>query len=135
MTTKLFSIKDTKANVFMSLVPSVNAETFKDDVLLLWTKGINNMITQFPSRYSLFELAEFDDTTGAIISHTPIYICSAMDIKANYIKSIEENQPAVEIPHFMKQADKSFTPSPSGNEEPSETEKELVGTYETTLSD
>lgn len=135
MTTKLFSIKDTKANVFMSLVPSVNAETFKDDVLLLWTKGINNMITQFPSRYSLFELAEFDDTSGAIISHTPIYICSAMDIKTNYIKSIEENQPAVDIPHFMKQSDISFTPSPSGDEEPSETELELVGTYETTLSD
>ena len=123
MSTKLFSIKDTKANVFMSLVPSVNAETFKDDVLLLWTKGINNMITQFPSRYSLFELAEFDDTTGAIISHTPIYICSAMDVKANYIKSIEENQPAVDIPEFMKKS--SFTPSPSGNEEPAEQGKEI----------
>lgn len=117
MITKLFSIKDTKSGSFMSLVPSVNAETFKDDVLLFWTKGVNNMITQFPSRYQLFELAEFDDVIGAITSHTPIYICTALDIKADYLRSIEENQPAVDIPKFMQTPETAFTPSPSGDED------------------
>lgn len=135
MITKLFTIRDNKANTFSTLMPSANAETFKDDILLLWTKGINNMITQFPSRFALYELAEYDDITGVVISHSPIFICSALDIKANYLRSVEENQPSVEIPTFVKQANESFTPSPSGNEEPSETDRELVGTYETTISD
>lgn len=114
----IFSIKDTKASKFLNLMQSENAETFKDDVLLLWTKGVKNMITEFPSRYLLYQIGTFDEDTGVLVGHNPIFVCSALDIKAAYIKSIQENQPSPDIPSFLNE--NNFTPSPSGNEEPAE---------------
>ncbi len=117
----LFSLKDNKAGKFIDLMASENAETFKDDILLLWTKGVSNMITQFPSRYDLYEVGGFDEKSGRLQVQEPCFICNCLDIKDMYIKTIESNQTSVDIPPFLDKSKKNtFTPSPSGNEEPAE---------------
>lgn len=68
MKLKMFAVYDQKAEAYMN--PFVMQT--KGQAIRAWSDTVNNDDTQFfkhPEDFTLFELAEYDDSTGAVTMH------------------------------------------------------------------
>lgn len=81
MITKIFSVFDSKAEVFS---PPFFAQT-KGLALRSFTDLVNDPKTtvhQYPADFTMFELGEFDDVKGVVTAHkTPISMGLAQEFK------------------------------------------------------
>lgn len=88
MIQKVFGVRDTKALAFLqpyfSNSTGAAVRAFSDEVNN--TDG-RSMIQKHPEDFVLYELGEFDDNTGAFVSHSPIKMlgCGAdfVQVKSN----------------------------------------------------
>lgn len=66
---KIFSVYDSKAEAYMQPFFMLT----KGSALRAWTDTINDPQTQFfkhPTDFTLFEIGEYDDSSGKLINHT-----------------------------------------------------------------
>jgi len=75
MIKKMFSVFDIKAAVFSSPFVSIRNETAIRDFNNACADP-DSMLSKNPGDYSLYELGEFDDTTGFITPANPIKMIS-----------------------------------------------------------
>jgi len=81
MVNKMYTVYDSKAEAF--LVPFFMRT--KGEALRAWQQAVNDEQTQFskyPSDFTLFEIGEYDDSTGTVVMHeAKISLGSALEFK------------------------------------------------------
>lgn len=102
----LFSLYNTKTDVFGAIFEASDRETAKRMFMELLNSPQPNQITQYIDEYILYEMGDFDKTTGAIlVNPSPVNVVNGIQI-------------VQEWKHRKALLDEIYsTPSPSGNEE------------------
>lgn len=81
MTKTMFSVKDNKSGLFFN--PQVNVH--RANVIRGLQQELKNpesVISQYPEDYTLYELGQFNDETGEVISKTsPEMVINCVDLK------------------------------------------------------
>lgn len=81
MTTKVFSIKDSKAGIFMPPFLQ-NSHGEAERTFNKYTHKSDSMISQYPDDYDLYFMGDFDDNTGKFdLLPAPQHIVNAAQIK------------------------------------------------------
>ena len=88
----LVSLKDRATGKFNApILVSCEEEAIRN-LTMVFMDGQKSMITQFPSNYELYSVADFDVSSGIITPINPTFIINALTAKQNAIKCIQENQ-------------------------------------------
>lgn len=82
METKLFSVRDSKAEIFHPpFHKKTHAEALRDFQSIVNTKDENNNINKYPEDYDLYYVGNYDDQTGKIDSlATPQHVEKAISL-------------------------------------------------------
>lgn len=88
----LVSLKDRATGKFGApILVSCEDEAVRN-LTMVFMNGEKSMITQFPSNYELYSVADFDVSNGIITPLNPTFIINGLTAKQNAIKCIQENQ-------------------------------------------
>lgn len=114
----LFSLYNTKTDVFGSIFEASERETAKRMFMELLNSPQPNQITQYIDEYILYEMGDFDKTTGSIlVNPAPVNVVNGIQIvqEWKHRKALldeiystpshsgdEESTNSVDIPEFMK---------------------------------
>jgi len=89
---KLYTILDTKSEVYGPLIPQRNIAEFVRGFQTVVNDG-QSQFSKFPEDFVAFETGEYDETTGIIRAHTsPVSVVRAIDLVKNtpsHIQSAE----------------------------------------------
>lgn len=80
MRVKYFAVRDIKAAHYMQCFPSESAgtaeRTFKEAI-----KDPNSLMSKYPEDFSLYQVFDFDDETGAVTPlDSPHHICEGSNV-------------------------------------------------------
>lgn len=84
MLLKMFTIRDARAKAYMQPFFSLNSDTAIRSVEMC-LRDPNHEFSKNPNDYSVYEIGEYDDTTGMVEPGVqPEYVCNLVDlIKGN----------------------------------------------------
>lgn len=88
----LVSLKDRATATFGAPMLVATEEEAIRNLTMVFLNGQKSLITQFPSNYELYSVADFDVKTGTMIPKNPTFIINALTAKQKAISTIQENQ-------------------------------------------
>lgn len=115
----LFSLYNTKTDVFGRLFEAPDNETAKRMFMELLSSPEQNLITKYIDEYVLFELGDFDTTTGNItVNSAPINVINGIQVvqewkqRRKFLEELyqtsnsEDDLKTIDIPDFLKEVNK-----------------------------
>ena len=92
----LISLKDNAKGEFTAPMLVSSEEDAKRSFILCFMNGQNSMVAQFPSQFDLYEVGDFDLSTGIMRPINPRFIINGLTAKMEAIRTVESNQLCVE---------------------------------------
>lgn len=88
----LISLKDRATGKFGAPIMVSTEDEAIRNLTMVFLEGQKNMISQFPSNYELYSIADFDVNTGMVVPKNPTFIVNGLTAKQNAIVTIQESQ-------------------------------------------
>lgn len=108
----LYSIFDLKANYYGPIFECRTDEDAKRALVESFT-GRENKLTQYPEDFALFNLGEFDSSTGSLTQSYPVKIITCLEAMAQHkemLRRVERSltdEPRTEIAELSENSDAS----------------------------